>query len=146
MAKHPDIIQLAKKGQLDLLAQVIERPEFFAQAECSPETADLFFAEEPCEIAEAKAICGSCPIQQQCLEWAVLHEDDGIYGGTTPQERELIRNGSPVIDLDSVRRMQADRAIIMTKPVKVVAESFSVEPRTVHRWRNEISEAEQKAS
>lgn len=42
--------------------------------------------------AEAKAVCGRCPVRALCLAAALRREEgassaDGIYGGTTPQER-----------------------------------------------------------
>jgi hypothetical protein len=38
--------------------------------------------------AAAVAICRKCPSQAPCLKWAMDHkEPDGIWGGTTPQER-----------------------------------------------------------
>ncbi len=43
-------------------------------------------------IADAKAICGRCPVRDRCLEWALdNHEDHGIYGGLTEDERGNLR-------------------------------------------------------
>jgi WhiB family redox-sensing transcriptional regulator len=40
----------------------------------------------------AKAICGLCPVRQECLEWALqVNEEHGVWGGTTPLERRKIR-------------------------------------------------------
>lgn len=37
---------------------------------------------------EARQVCGGCPVQQTCLEWALQHGvDDGIWGGLTSQDR-----------------------------------------------------------
>jgi WhiB family redox-sensing transcriptional regulator len=39
----------------------------------------------------AKAICAECPIKIQCLERALkTNEEYGIWGGTTPRERQDI--------------------------------------------------------
>ena len=44
------------------------------------------------QIAQAKAICRVCPVQTQCLEFALgTHQDYGIWGGTTEEERRQIR-------------------------------------------------------
>ncbi len=44
------------------------------------------------QIAAAKAICARCPVAEQCLDWALLAgESAGIWGGTTPDERRLLR-------------------------------------------------------
>jgi WhiB family redox-sensing transcriptional regulator len=44
------------------------------------------------ESAEAgKALCRACPARRSCLDWALAKgEPDGIWGGTTPQERAVI--------------------------------------------------------
>ncbi|WP_329264342.1 MULTISPECIES: WhiB family transcriptional regulator [unclassified Streptomyces] len=44
------------------------------------------------QIDEAKAVCGRCPVAEQCLEWAVrVGQADGIWGGTTEWERRAMR-------------------------------------------------------
>lgn len=44
------------------------------------------------QIAEAKAICARCPVRRECLDFARAHEPiDGIWGGTTSQDRQRNR-------------------------------------------------------
>lgn len=44
------------------------------------------------QIDEAKAVCGGCPVAEQCLDWAVrVGLVDGIWGGTTEMERRAMR-------------------------------------------------------
>lgn len=44
--------------------------------------------------APAKAICATCPVISDCLNWAVESEQRfGIFGGTTTRERHLLRRG-----------------------------------------------------
>lgn len=49
-------------------------------------------------IAVAKSYCALCPVRQQCLEFALLmDEDSGIYGGMTRNERRhFIRRPQPL--------------------------------------------------
>lgn len=35
----------------------------------------------------AKAICATCEVREPCLQWAIEHEEHGIWGGTTATER-----------------------------------------------------------
>nr|WP_279636164.1 WhiB family transcriptional regulator [Streptomyces olivochromogenes] len=43
------------------------------------------------QIDEAKAVCGRCPVAQQCLSWAVqTGQVDGIWGGMTESERRAV--------------------------------------------------------
>lgn len=39
----------------------------------------------------ARTICSACTVRIQCLEWALHHEDHGMWGGTSPTERRVIR-------------------------------------------------------
>ncbi|GAA2838897.1 hypothetical protein GCM10020220_029780 [Nonomuraea rubra] len=41
---------------------------------------------------QARSICRACPVQAICLDWALrTGEPDGMWGGTTPEERRRIR-------------------------------------------------------
>ncbi|MFC6880456.1 MULTISPECIES: WhiB family transcriptional regulator [Actinomadura] len=43
----------------------------------------------------AKAICANCPVTADCLSWALrVGEPDGIWGGTTPEERRYLRRST----------------------------------------------------
>jgi WhiB family transcriptional regulator, redox-sensing transcriptional regulator len=45
-------------------------------------------------IEEARQICFQCPVQEPCLEYALSLSEDlvvGIWGGTTPRERRIMR-------------------------------------------------------
>lgn len=43
------------------------------------------------EVKAAKAACERCPVQAECLEYALVSNlQDGIWGGTTPHERREI--------------------------------------------------------
>ena len=40
----------------------------------------------------AKEICGRCPVKLDCLAWALENnEREGVWGGTTPKERQRLR-------------------------------------------------------
>jgi WhiB family transcriptional regulator, redox-sensing transcriptional regulator len=44
------------------------------------------------QVALAKKVCTSCPVREQCLEFAIATiQNDGIWGGTTEDERRLIK-------------------------------------------------------
>ncbi|MGH3423593.1 MAG: WhiB family transcriptional regulator [Nocardioidaceae bacterium] len=44
------------------------------------------------QIDAAKAVCAQCPVKAECLDWAVrAGEAYGVWGGTTPEERRLLR-------------------------------------------------------
>jgi len=39
----------------------------------------------------AKAICGHCAVRANCLSYALEAMPEGIWGGTTPEERRAAR-------------------------------------------------------
>lgn len=59
------------------------------QAACKGQ-GDLFFAKTRDRIGEAKAICATCPVFDECRE-AVTIDDRGVWAGTTTRERTLNR-------------------------------------------------------
>jgi WhiB family transcriptional regulator, redox-sensing transcriptional regulator len=67
------------------------------EAACLDADTDLFFPVGPVgpalrQVDEAKRICRTCPVQARCLAWALDHGvTDGVWGGTTEDERRTIR-------------------------------------------------------
>ena len=44
------------------------------------------------QIARAKEVCGQCPVQGECLDYALeTNQDSGIWGGTSEEERRRLR-------------------------------------------------------
>jgi WhiB family redox-sensing transcriptional regulator len=69
----------------------VEFPDL-TQGRCR-EVGDMFFYPDSenegdtSMYAFGKAICSSCIVKQQCLDWAIRHEGYGLWGGMTPRER-----------------------------------------------------------
>lgn len=63
-----------------------------AQALCRGQagrTDRVFFPERGGSVKEAKVQCGQCPVQPQCLEYALkTKQEHGVWGGTTERERK----------------------------------------------------------
>lgn len=58
---------------------------------CKPEQMDLFFSELKSKVAKAKAICASCPVAKECLEFSQSTEVEfGTFGGYTAEERKAL--------------------------------------------------------
>ena len=38
-----------------------------------------------------KGMCGDCHMREPCLMWAIKHEKDGFWAGTTPEDRIKLR-------------------------------------------------------
>ena len=62
---------------------------------------ELFFPEEGSSGTDiysfSRKICAGCVVRNECLEWAVKHEDHGMWGGTSPVERRKIRRARNII-------------------------------------------------
>ncbi|CAB4362748.1 MAG: WhiB family transcriptional regulator [Actinobacteria bacterium] len=44
------------------------------------------------QIDRAKQVCGECPVQRDCLDYALeTNQDSGIWGGTSEEERRSLR-------------------------------------------------------
>ena len=46
------------------------------------------------QVREAQKVCSTCPVQDECLKYALDNPEDskwGIWGGTTEKQRRAIR-------------------------------------------------------
>ena len=49
---------------------------------CRQVDPDLFFAEVPADVEEAKALCRTCPVREACLAGALERREPwGVWGG-----------------------------------------------------------------
>ena len=79
-----------------MLASVLETPQLGeVDIPCRREP-DLFFAESPAEVEEAKAICGACPIREQCLADALERREPwGVWGGQLLVSGQVVARKRP---------------------------------------------------
>ena len=78
---------------LAFLGDIQLQGSWTGQAACRFYPAELFFEGEP---GSAKAICASCDVKSECLEFAIRSGDSGVWGGTTGRERQRMRRRSPI--------------------------------------------------
>ncbi|MFC8008722.1 WhiB family transcriptional regulator [Streptomyces cinereoruber] len=64
-------------------------------ASCSTVDPELFFPDNTRESAEAVEVCKQCPVQEQCLAWAMERGENrfGVIGGLTAKERRALNRG-----------------------------------------------------
>lgn len=66
--------------------------EWSSGANCKDVDTKVFFGFTKAEEQAAKRICADCPVKAICLETAFVNrETQGIWGGTTENERDKIR-------------------------------------------------------
>ncbi|MGI9666511.1 MAG: WhiB family transcriptional regulator [Acidimicrobiia bacterium] len=75
-----------------LAAPIIDEKPWATFAACKDEVSMSFFPQNKAEERAALAVCGICPVQQDCLDHALAtNERFGIWGGTTEKQRRTLR-------------------------------------------------------
>jgi DNA-binding NarL/FixJ family response regulator len=115
--------------------------------------------EDPKRTAEALAVCATCPVLNECHEWALRNAVDGVAGGMTPEARTAWRKANklaePVVSADAFLPGEvaaADRTTSRTRSNAVltaiarwtedgdsarqIGERLGVTSRSVVRYRN----------
>ncbi len=65
--------------------------EWMAEGNCRSEPPGTFFPSDGVGVAIAQRICVTCPVREQCLEYALENRiDHGVWGGTSERERRRI--------------------------------------------------------
>ena len=76
-------------------------PDWSTQAACRGLDPLIFYPATDEEAEVAKAVCATCPVQEECLEHAIeRREHNGVWGGATERERQRI-----------IRRRRRQRAL-----------------------------------
>ena len=76
---------------LDDLFGAVEQ-EWQEQALCAQTDPEAFFPEKGGSTREAKRICQGCPVRDECLEFALEHDERfGIWGGLSERERRRLK-------------------------------------------------------
>jgi len=59
---------------------------------CAQTDPEAFFPEKGGSTREAKRVCAKCDVRQECLEYALSHDERfGIWGGTSERDRRRLR-------------------------------------------------------
>ena len=65
--------------------------QWMARGKCQNVAPDTFFPSDGLGVIRAQRICASCPVQDECLEYAIEnHIDHGVWGGRSERERRRI--------------------------------------------------------
>lgn len=119
------------------LCRQVDPELFFPIAERGPGTRR--------QVAAAKAVCARCPVQPECLDWALDALPAGIAGGATTSERRRLRKTQatgnsrrrvePPPGANRAERAACGRdALAAGEDPQSVAERLGVTRRTVDRW------------
>lgn len=110
-----------------------ERPAWQGDAACAGLGTDLFFTDASGQSsAEAIAVCNTCPVRAECLDWALDNGDiEGVWGGLTPSQRRRRlrrRNSTPKV---AARRAEARRLRSQGLTHAEIAEQLGVGQTTI---------------
>ncbi len=66
----------------------LKAPEWMLQGSCRNSDAhENFFPAKGESTREARQLCQGCPVSAECLDYAIIFNMTGIWGGTTLRER-----------------------------------------------------------
>ncbi len=64
------------------------------RALCAQTDPEAFFPEKGGSTREAKRICMGCEVRDECLDYALAHDERfGIWGGLSERERRRLKRG-----------------------------------------------------
>lgn len=68
-----------------------------ADGVCAEVDPDLWFPDVVDTSRVAKRICAGCPVTDECLQWAITHDERfGVWGGLSVSERDRLVRGRSV--------------------------------------------------
>jgi WhiB family redox-sensing transcriptional regulator len=74
--------------QLPSLEEVLRRPGWMELAACAGMPIETFFPPRGTTATAARAVCATCKVQPECLDYARADSDTmGFWGGTSERER-----------------------------------------------------------
>jgi WhiB family redox-sensing transcriptional regulator len=119
----------------DALARLLsERLEWQEDAVCAQTDPEAFFPEKGGSTRDAKMVCLGCPVQDQCLQYALDNQERfGIWGGLSERERRKLQDrvgqghGRILSEAQEQRAMDMlDRGLTVTQVARQFAVNFSV--------------------
>ena len=100
------------RDQLDALVENYRNPDYteidWDRAACKDLPTDFFYKIEDRGVAKLidtevfRVQCAPCPIWEQCLGYATHHENYGVWGGMTTEERQSILSHRKSVIKDKV--------------------------------------------
>lgn len=91
-----DLLELIEAPRPDVLATLgLHVPDWYQDAACQNADPDIFIPSKGEPAAPAIAVCETCPVRVECLDYAISFESKsavyvGIWGGHTPKERRRL--------------------------------------------------------
>ena len=69
----------------------MQPPEWISEGRCRGMDPKVFFPTDGTGVQEAAAICRTCPVQEPCLEYALVNRiQHGVFGGVSERGRDRL--------------------------------------------------------
>lgn len=84
-------------------------PEIRDGGACTDTDTNIFFPDDEKDleaIGDAFAYCSGCPVRELCFEYAMAHEEFGIWGGTTARQRRSIKRKAKAKSKSEFKRLE----------------------------------------
>jgi WhiB family redox-sensing transcriptional regulator len=117
------------------------------RAICAQTDPESFFPEKGGSTREAKRICLSCDVKEECLEYAMENDQRfGIWGGLSERERRNLRKTTPRAPrLTEVAIATIGQDLLDGMPVREIAERAGVHRRTIDSYRRKFAASQDVA-
>jgi WhiB family redox-sensing transcriptional regulator len=80
--------------QVDVEPAIDDADLWQERALCAQTDPEAFFPEKGGSTREAKRICMGCEVRDECLDYALAHDERfGIWGGLSERERRRLKRG-----------------------------------------------------
>ncbi len=88
---------------------------------CHTADPEMYFSDDELAVAEAKSLCGGCPVRTQCLEGALSRQEPaGVWGG------ELFEDGRIIARKRKAGRPTAVEVAARTAPIQQIPSQLEV--------------------
>lgn len=105
---------MSEAAVIELIGMLEAQPQpsdedWSSRAICPQTDPEAFYPEKGGSTKEAKRICRECPVQKQCLQWALDNDERfGVWGGLSERERRRLKRGihpGEAADHDELRHL-----------------------------------------
>jgi WhiB family redox-sensing transcriptional regulator len=111
------------------------------------EDPDVFHSSNAMESRNIRKVCATCPVRQECLDYALRTEQRfGTYGGTTGTERSRMLGKRVHRPIQEDRLVASDLLMKQGYSLADIAARMGISKETLERSRQRARAAERKAS
>lgn len=111
---------------------------------CAQTDPELFFPEKSGTAEPAKRVCQNCPVINECLTYALDNGFvDGVWGGTSGNERRRMRPGlGRGIGRRAQRISEMEQFVAAGMSAHDIADAFGCSFESMERWCERVKRPE----